>query len=319
VAPAQGEWLDRVRDDLENYRCALTWLIERGRSAEASAIIYRLFFFWVIRGHASEGLEWYERILALPSLPPAVESAALVGAGVMRYTQAEFVKSRAAATRALSLAASNVDRDLIGIAELLLGHLEHIGGNEEAALDCYDRSLKESGRSPSAWRVGNALTGMARVALATGDFDKAERLLREAEASLRGSGPWFMLLPLYLRATLAVRRGDSDEAIALVRDSLVHVRELHDKFAFVHTLVPLAAAAALKGDDAWAAQILGTRHAVTESTGAMIVDRSVNELRDETERAVRARLGAERWARAHAAGRKTSIDSLINVIDTRRR
>ena len=31
VGPAQVEWLDRVRDDLESYRGALTWLIERGR------------------------------------------------------------------------------------------------------------------------------------------------------------------------------------------------------------------------------------------------------------------------------------------------
>ena len=29
VGPAQAEWLDRVRDDLENYRGALAWLIER--------------------------------------------------------------------------------------------------------------------------------------------------------------------------------------------------------------------------------------------------------------------------------------------------
>jgi hypothetical protein len=104
VDHAQGEWLDRVRDDLENYRSVLIWLIERGRSVEASTIVYRLFFFWVIRGHASEGLEWYERILAVPSPPPSVEATALIGAAVMRYTQAEFEKSRAAATRALALA-----------------------------------------------------------------------------------------------------------------------------------------------------------------------------------------------------------------------
>jgi hypothetical protein len=159
---------------------------------------------------------------------------------------------------------------------------------------------------------------MARVALATGDFAKADWLLGEAASTVRDSGPWFLLLPLYLRATLAVRRGNPDEAMALVRESLVHVRDLHDKFAFVHALVPLAAAGALKGDDAWAARILGTRHAVTESTGAMIVDRSVNELRDETEREVRSRLGPDRWARAYAAGRKSSIESLMNDIDTRR-
>ncbi len=317
VGHAQGEWLDRVRDDLENYRSVLIWLIERGRSVEAATIVYRLFFFWVIRGHASEGLEWYERVLDVPSPPPSVEATALIGAAVMRYTQAEFDKSRTAATRALALASSAADRDWIAVAELLLGHLEHIGGNEQAALDRYARSLQESRQFTNPWRIGNALTGMARVAMATGEFVEADRLLREAASTLQGSGPWFQLLPLFLRATLAVRRGDADEATALVRESLAPIRELHDKFAFVHTLVPLAAAAALKGEDVWAAQILGARHAVTEATGATIVDRSVNELRQETERAVRARLGDDRWARAHAAGRKSTIESLIEDIDSK--
>ena len=48
--PAQAEWLDRVRDDLESYRGALTWLIERGRAAEAANIAWGLMHFWVIRG-----------------------------------------------------------------------------------------------------------------------------------------------------------------------------------------------------------------------------------------------------------------------------
>ena len=33
-----------------------------------------------------------------------------------------------------------------------------------------------------------------------------------------------------------------------VRERLSHTRELHDKFAFAYALVPLAAAAILKGD-----------------------------------------------------------------------
>ena len=66
VGPAQGEWLDRVRDDLENYRGALTWLIDRDRPAEASDIAWSLFFFWGIRGHAAEGIRWYEQILSGP-------------------------------------------------------------------------------------------------------------------------------------------------------------------------------------------------------------------------------------------------------------
>ena len=81
VGPAQGEWLDRVRDDLENYRGALTWLIDRDRPAEASDIAWSLFFFWGIRGHAAEGLRWYEQILSRPlsSAGCRIESAARIG------------------------------------------------------------------------------------------------------------------------------------------------------------------------------------------------------------------------------------------------
>jgi hypothetical protein len=87
-------------------------------------------------------------------------------------------------------------------------------------------------------------------------------------------------------------------------------------FAFVYALVPLAAAAVLKGDDTWAARILGTRHAVTERTGVRVVDRAVQDLREQAEREARARLGPDRWGRAYAAGRVTSIDSVIKDIDS---
>ena len=50
----------------------------------------------------------------------------------------------------------------------------------------------------------------------------------------------------------------------------------------------------LKGDDAWAARILGARDAVTERTGATAVDHSVHDLQEQAERGVRNRLGPER-------------------------
>jgi predicted ATPase/DNA-binding XRE family transcriptional regulator len=56
VGPARAEWLERVRHDLENYRAAMSWLIERGRPAAASVIALALKWFWTIRGHAAEGL-----------------------------------------------------------------------------------------------------------------------------------------------------------------------------------------------------------------------------------------------------------------------
>jgi predicted ATPase/DNA-binding XRE family transcriptional regulator len=316
VRPAQVEWLDRVRDDLENYRGALTWLVEGGRSAEASDIAWGLKYFWLIRGHATEGLRWYEQILSLPSLPPAAELRALAGAAVLSYTQGDIARAGTALNRALMLADGDGDRDVVAQAEYLSGHIAHAGGDLYAARDRFSRSLEAFRALASASGTGNALSGMAVIALATGDTDEAECLLDEATLVLRHAGPWFLTWALYVRAILAVRRKRPNEAIALARESLTRIRELHDKFAFVYALVPLAAAAILKGDDAWAARILGVRDAVTERTGVTVVDKSVSDLKEQAELGARARLGPDLWGRAYAAGRRASIDSLLKDIDS---
>jgi predicted ATPase/DNA-binding XRE family transcriptional regulator len=313
--PAQAEWLDRVRDDLESYRGALSWLIERGRGAEAADIAWGLMYFWVIRGHAAEGLQWYEQALSLPSLPPVAESRALVGAAMMWYSLGELGRARIALTRALDLAHGAGDLEMLTQAEHLLGHVEHAVGDATAARARFIRSVEGFRSLGIPWGVGNSLNGMAKVALSVGDAAEAERLLDEAASVLRHAAPWFLALVSFRRATLAVQRGAPDQAMAFAAESLRLFRQLHDTFAVVYALVPLAAATALKGDDLWTARILGARDAVTERTGATVVDKWLHALGEQAEREVQARLGPDRWARAYAAGRATSIDALIKDID----
>ena len=315
VGPAQIDWLNRVRDDLENYRGALTWLIARGHPADAADIAWGLMFFWLIRGHAAEGLQWYEQILNLPFLPPAAELRAAIGAAIMWYAQGEHARARTGATRSLALAHAAGDREMVAQAEHLLGYVEYALGNMNAARDQFTHSVEGFRTLSIPWGTGYSLSGMAAVALATGNAGDAERLLEDAESMLRHAGPWFLSLGRYMRAVMAVRRGNPDQAIALVRQSLTRIREIHDKFAFVYTLVPLAAAVALKGDDAWVARILGARDAVVDRTGLTIVDPPVHDLREQAEREARAHLGPNRWAEAYAAGRNTSIDGLLKDID----
>ena len=315
MGPAQVEWLDRVRDDLASYRVVLARLIEQVRSTEAADIAWHLVFFWLIRWHAAEGLRWYEQILNLPNLVPAAESRVLVGAAVTQYTLAKIPSARTAVLRALQLAHDANDNEARAYAGLVLAHVEHAAGNEDVARDGFARSIQGFQALAVRCGVANALGGLAAVAFATGDNDEAERLVAEAIAMRGDVGAWFTSVSRRVRAMLAVQRGRPDEVIAIVREGLAETRKLQDKFAFVAILIPLAAAAALKGDDAWAARILGARDAVSERTGAAIVDKSVQQLNERTERDARARLGPEKWARAYAAGRNASIDALIKDID----
>jgi hypothetical protein len=321
--PAQADWLDRVRDDLESYRGALAWLLERDRPIEAANIAWGLMYFWVIRGHAVEGLQWYEQVLNLRDLPPVPESRALVGAAMMWYSLGDLARARIGLTRALDLARDAGDPEMIAQAEHLLGHVEHALGNAAAARTLLASSATGFRALGIPWGVGNSLNGMAKVAMLDGDATAAERLLEEAGAVLRHSGPWFLALVSFRRATLAVLRGSADEAIASACESLALFRQLKDTFAVVYALVPLAAATALKGDDLVTARILGARDAVTERTGATVVDRSLHALGEQAERDVRARLTPDRWARAYAAGRSASLDSLmkdfVGVVGSRAR
>jgi hypothetical protein len=204
---------------------------------------------------------------------------------------------------------------MVARAENLLGDIDHSVGNGDAAREHFARGVEGFRSLALPWGLGNSLTGLAAVVLASDDAAHAERLLDEATSVLRHAAPWFLSWTLYLRAFLAVRRGNPDEAIAIVRESLTYIRQLHDTFAFVYALVPLAAAAVLKGDDEWAARILGARDAVTERTGAAVVDTLVADLQVQAEREARARLGPDRWARSYARGRGVSIDSLLEDID----
>jgi predicted ATPase/DNA-binding XRE family transcriptional regulator len=313
VGPAQAEWLDRVRDDLENYRGAMRWLIERGRPTEASDIAWGLKYFWLIRGYGAEGLQWCQEILNLPSLPPAAELRALEAAAVLWYTQGELDRARTGLSRVLGLA--HDDMEAVVRAQDLCARVEHALGNLRAARDWFALAIEGFQSRAIPWGRGNALSGMASVALATGDTGEAERLLDEAMPVLRQVGPWFLTWALYVRAIVAVRRGNADEAIACVRESLTCIRDLQDKYAFAYTLVPLVAAAVIRGDDAWAGRILGARDAVSERTGAIVVLQLVHDLHTQSEREVRARLGPDQWAAAYAAGRRTSFDALLADID----
>jgi tetratricopeptide (TPR) repeat protein len=317
VGPAQVEWLDRVREDLDTHRGALTWLIAHHRAADAIDIAWRLVFFWVIRGRASEGLRWYEQIMNLPALLPHVESNALLGAGAMAYSLGRIEHARSALARALALAGDTGDMAVVANVENLMGRVELSLGHLDAAREHYAHSLERYRALALAWGVGNALTGMATVHLANGDPTSTERLVDEAIGVLRPGAPWFLALALNVRAALAVRRKHADEAIGAVRESLTLIRGLHENHAFVFALGPLAVAAMLKGDEAWAARILGARDAVTERTHAtVVVRRSLDDLTGLAEREVSARLGPDRWALAYASGRTASIDSLLNDIES---
>ena len=133
----------------------------------------------------------------------------------MWYTQGELSRARTALTRALRVADDARDSVMAIHAELVLAHVEHASGDSAAARERFMRSIEGFRTLAIPWGRGNALSGLAGVALATGDADTAEKLLDEAAPVLQAAGPWFRSLALYVRAVLALRRGHPDAAMPI--------------------------------------------------------------------------------------------------------
>jgi len=100
-----------------------------------------LVLFWIIREHAAEGLGWLEQILDRRRLPPAAESRALLGAGAMRYSQAEL--GPAPTKLALELTRETGDATMIAHADNLVAHVRR------DRRSCSDH-LRCAPRNPSA-------------------------------------------------------------------------------------------------------------------------------------------------------------------------
>src|SRR5260221_6626734 len=96
-------------------------LVERNRTAEACEIAFHLLFFWLIRGHAAEGLRWYERFASVESLSPSARAQALAGEGVMLYALGDLDRAVDVCARSLSVS-GDVTTIAAAVAENILGH-----------------------------------------------------------------------------------------------------------------------------------------------------------------------------------------------------
>ncbi|HEX8028439.1 MAG TPA: helix-turn-helix domain-containing protein [Vicinamibacterales bacterium] len=309
----QIAWLDRVRDDLESHRCVLAWLLSHDRAEDATELAWSLLLFWIMRGHSAEGLQWFEQAQRAVKPGSLADTRSLAGASLLRFTQGDLDGARKASGPVVRDA--HADSEALAHALLSLGHVDYASGRVENARDHFIRVMVLGHNLGVSWLEASGVTGLAWTSLGANDPTQAARLLDEADALWTDSGPWFRALGLYLRAVLALQARDAQEVLRLTRESLSGIQAFQETFALAYALVPLLAAAELLDDDIWVARVAGTSDAFTDRTGARAVDPVTDTLCAHAQQHAEARLGPERWAAAHAAGRRLSVTEILREID----
>jgi predicted ATPase/DNA-binding CsgD family transcriptional regulator len=228
IGPREAEWFERLVEELDNCRAALSWASVHGEAELTLRLAGALGSFWFWMGHSGEGRRWLEGALSQEGSTSALARAKALGAASLLASQlSDYARARGAAEEGLRL-------------------------SKEAGTE-------DSHRPFFVWKSPTTffLNRLANVSMEEGDHDRARALGEESLALSRQSnevqGIVWSLLTLAIAATL---RADYEQAERSYSEGMSLVRELESAYARFLYLQNWGWTALLGGDPARATALI---------------------------------------------------------------
>jgi predicted ATPase len=191
--------------ELPDYRSALAWWRGEGaRPDDALRIVGELWYYWVLRGTANEGIEEVSAAVQHPSVtkdtPPY--SRALHALGTLCYLRDRPKEARAALEQALDIRRRLEQEDKIQGTLANLASLKRATGDLEGALVDFQETLKFRRRQGDKRLIAVSLGNLSLVRQFMGHMEEARVEISEA---------------LAIYQELGDRRGESRQQLNLGR------------------------------------------------------------------------------------------------------
>jgi tetratricopeptide (TPR) repeat protein len=311
AGPNKADWLGRVRADLENARTALAWQPAPVGAHELQLrLAAALRLFWDSVGFVGEGLRWIEQGLARVRRPSAqLRYDAYIGASAFASQFGDFTKAFDYDALALAAARELDDKALEATALMRTAIDMRRTGKLSRARALYEQALalaEECGDEP---RVGMITHNLGDLALAEGDYERAESLFQKAIDGARARSDPHQTAYSLCNLALAAFKLDDARVFEYLREALTIIADLSWPFGLVYALEVAGDAVAANDPDA-AARLL----AVAEVMGRELelpLDPFEQAVHDESVARVLEALGAERHSEASELGRAMSESEAI--------
>jgi predicted ATPase/DNA-binding CsgD family transcriptional regulator len=174
-----------IEAEYGNIRAALAWLEESNDLLGMSFIVGGMYGYWHFHGPRSEGLRWLRRARETTNDSVAHKTArmwVLEGIALMSSNVGAYEESRSAADECLELARELGDILLQATGAGMLAHLALAEGDYDRAEEFARQAMTLREQSSKGWPNSNVQTILGQAAFGQGDLDKAETLY---EAALR--------------------------------------------------------------------------------------------------------------------------------------
>jgi predicted ATPase len=230
-----------VIPDAPNFRAALTWALETGKTEFGLDLLVALEQFWVL-GYTAEGMRWFSAFLEREdAVPPLLRARALRSFGSSASFAGEFDLAERLWEESLAEYERLGDKHGIAVLEHRLSISALIRGDVEQARALSERSLELHRQLANEKGAAQPLALLGAIALQSGDHRKARALLEEsAELAARVGWRWWRAGTLSALAEVAVADGCIDDARRLLHESLDLACQLGDRVGLSWYLSQLA-------------------------------------------------------------------------------
>jgi predicted ATPase/DNA-binding XRE family transcriptional regulator/Tfp pilus assembly protein PilF len=218
---AQEQWLDRLEQEHGNLRVALAWHIAQDKGVEPGLrMAGRLWRFWSVRGHWTEGQQWLEQALSRRAeASPADTWLALHGAGNLSLDLGEYTRARAYYEESLAVTQRLEAQQGIANSLLNLSMVNFYQGDLQEAITLQEESLAIHRAVGNNIGIALALHNLASLLEQQGDYNRAAILAEESLARYKDLGDSLgMALALHDLALLAHRHGAYERARTLLEE-----------------------------------------------------------------------------------------------------
>jgi predicted ATPase/DNA-binding CsgD family transcriptional regulator len=306
---ASRRGLARFDAEIDNFRTALSWMIDKGEAEAAQRLAFATCWYWYVTGQAGEGARWAERAAMLGPSPPNIHATGLITVGWMLTEHGDAERALPFIIEALSLLQTIECSVLTAQAHNVLGLIALRQGDYDRARTAFADALTlHESLGETVW-IPYLLKNLGLVDYLQGDFDRAEARLGEALARFRAMGNSFgTAVTLINLARLARRRADLPQAAILYAESLSLRWADGDKISVASCLQGLAHTAVLAAQHERGARLFGAAEALRQAIA--VADPRPSRL-DRGVTVARAALGETGFAECWTAGRALALTDAV--------
>jgi DNA-binding CsgD family transcriptional regulator len=249
--PRDVEWFDRLEEEHDNLRAALSWALERAEAELGLRLGGALQLFWEAHGHYGEGRRWLEEALAKEGRASgAVRAKALHAVARMAHAQNDTHRSEAAAREGIELSTEiEVEGSLVASFRRMLGYAARLRGDYERGRQLAEESLALSREANDIVRMADALLELGANVELLGDRERGKELFEEGIALCREIGyKWRLGDHLTTLGYFLLLDGEYERGVALNEEAAALYREGGYKGKLPYAVDNLGWAALLRGD-----------------------------------------------------------------------